>query len=240
MVLSALIWSGLGFASAQAVGFQQYDFGNVGGWKPLHSWCDTTSRVLATTRPTTNLNKDVQPIVLSEWVGAKQTNSNYQLGPSDGGAGHIATALTPANKPITDPAPYYIYSSNVENTIDPEYHINHINEYVVPAGIFACRYDPKATVIAATSQYSLMVKQTNLGWQYTSLNRDGSKGVTLERGKYQVLPQGLYQWRWENAGFSYVLQAGAAGHPVGLLKVYKGNQLKANFSFLAYTISVAK
>ncbi|MDV6373613.1 hypothetical protein [Deinococcus arenicola] len=219
--------------SAQAQ-WQESSYANIGGWQPVHSWCDTPGRVLAVTLPAGASG----PVKLAQWVGGQRSVQNWQLGLPDPGAGQIYTPLTPAGQTPSQTPRYFIHSSNIENTTDPAYRMTHINEYVVSAGRFQCRYVPQATVLAATARHTVIVWESGGKVTYASRNRDGTPGIQLTGGTHTRV-SGREHYVWNNAGYQYVLEVGQSAGPGGSLSVQKGGKTLSREELLAYSISTA-
>lgn len=229
--------------TSTAAGFENHSYGNVNGWKDLHSWCDTTARVLAATAPTTDDPMTPQPTTLAQWTGSAQTGLTlrtlpYQLGPTDAGAGQLYTVLTPAAQPVSATPTSYIHSSNIENVSDPTYRMTHINGYVVPAGTFTCRYVPQAAVLAATAKHSLTVWEHAGHVTYASRNRNGTPGTYLTGGTHTRPTPGTDRYEWSRGAFRYVLDIGRPGHPGGSIRVLRGGVTVSQYPLLAYTVSL--
>lgn len=224
----------LGSAAAQAR-WSESSYANIGGWQPAQSWCDTPGRVLAVTTPAA----ETGPVKLAQWVGGKLSVQNWQLGRPEPGAGQVYTPLIPAGQTQSENPEYFIHSSNIENTVDPQYRMTHINEYVVPAGRFGCRYVPGATVLAATAKHTVIVWESGGKVTYASRNRDGTPGIQLTGGTHTRV-SGRERYVWNNAGYRYVLEVGQSGQPGGRLSVLKGTKLLSREELLAYSISVQK
>ncbi len=231
-LLLALVLAGSAQAQAQ---WQESSYANVGGWQPVQSWCDTPGRVLAVTAPANSGDA----VKLAQWVGGKINIQNWQLGRPDPGAGQIYTPLTPAGQTPSQTPRYFIHSSNIENTTDPAYRMTHINEYVVPAGRFQCRYVPQATVLAATARHTVIVWESGGKVTYASRNRDGTPGLQLTGGTHTRTNGGRERYVWNNAGYQYVLEVGQSAGPGGSLSVLKGAKTLSREELLAYSISTA-
>ncbi|MBB5364207.1 hypothetical protein [Deinococcus humi] len=222
----------MGSAGAQT-GWQETSYANVGGWVPVSAWCDTPGRVLAVTAP----GGSGTAVKLAQWVGGQLTIQNWQLGRPDPGAGQVYTPLTPVGQ-TPGPSPrFFIHSSNIENTADPRYRMTHINEYVVPAGRFRCRYVPQATVLAATAKHTAIVWETGRTVTYASRNRDGTPGIQLTGGTHTGAA-GRERYVWNNAGYRYVLEVGNSAQPGGSLSVLRSGRVLSREELLAYSISV--
>ncbi|CAM3347142.1 Secreted protein [Deinococcus saxicola] len=243
-LLAFLVLTLIGGAYAQAqpqkvpgqeLQWQETSFANIGGWQAVQLWCDTPGRVLAVTSPAGSRG-DVK---LAQWVGGKTSIQDWQMGRPDPGAGQVYTPLTPAGQTPGKPPQYFIRSSNIENTIDPAYHMTRINEYVVPAGRFQCRYVPQATVLAATARHTVIVWESGGKVTYASRNRDGAPGIQLAGGTH-TRTLGRERYVWDNAGYQYVLEVGQLAHPGGSLTVLKGGKTLSREELLAYSISVQK
>lgn len=228
-----------GGSVAGAAGYKEFSFGNLGGFKALHSWCDTPGRVLAVSAPAQVDPVTPQPVTFAQWVSGAQTKLAYQLGPQDAGAGQLYTTLTPAGQAVSQTPTYFIHSSNIENTVDPSYRMTHINEYRVPAGTFRCRYVPQAAVLAATAKHSVVVWERAGQVTYSSTNRNGTPGVYLTGGTH-TQAGGRERYTWARGEYEYVLEVGGAGRPGGVLLVRRGGVVQSRFPLLAYTISVPK
>ena len=228
-----LMMAVVGSAAAQT-SWQETSYAKVGGWVPVSSWCDTPGRVLAVTAPGGSSNA----VKLAQWVvGGQSTVQNWQLGRPNPGAGQVYTPLTPAGQVLGPNPRFFIHSSNIENTADPRYRMTHINEYVVPAGRFRCRYVPQATVLAATAKHTAIVWETGGTVTYASRNRDGTPGIQLTGGTHTGAA-GRERYVWNNAGYRYVLEVCDSAQPGGSLSVFRGERVLSREELLAYSISV--
>ncbi len=229
-VLVALV---LASSAGAQVRWHESSYADIGGWRAVHSWCDTPERVLAVTAP----GGSSTAVKLAQWMGGQLTVQNWQLGRPEPGAGQVYTPLTPAGQ-VPGPNPrFFIHSSNIENTADPRYRMTHINEYALPAGRFRCRYVPQATVLAATAKHTAIVWETGGTVTYASRNRDGTPGIQLTGGTH-TQAAGRERYVWNNAGYRYVLEVGDTAQPGGSLSVLRGGRVLSREELLAYSISV--
>ena len=224
-----LVLASVSLASAQ--GYEMKSYLNVSGPQPAAFWCDTPGRVLAVTQPESTPDTS-RPVKLVQWTGNKASIQNYQLGPSDAGAGNLYTALTPAGQRVSRSPKYYVHSSNVENVNDPNYRLTHINEFKLPAGTFNCRYKSQAVFIGATARHSITVWEYQGKVTYSSSNRGGSGGVYLTGGTHTG-----NEYRWTKHGYTYAL---TLGNPGATLSVLRGGKVLSREAFEAYSVSVGK
>ncbi len=216
---------------SSAQGYEMKSYLNFGGWQPAAYWCDAPGRVLAVTQPQRTDNS-AQPVKLVQWTGATHTWQNYQLGPSDAGAGQLYTALTPAGQIISDSPNSFIHSSNIENVSDPQYRMTKVGEFKLPGGTFQCRYKPNAAFIGATARHSVTVWEAGGKLTYSSSNRDGTPGVYLTGGIHAG-----DEYRWTKNGYTYALKL---GDPGATLSVLRGGKRLSQEAFQAYSISIRK
>ena len=198
---------------ASAQGYEMKSYLNLNGWRPAAYWCDAPGRVLAVTQPLQTTGNSSQPVKLVQWTGANHTWQNYQLGPSDPGAGQLYTALTPAGQPVSDSPQYFIHSSNIENVSDPQYRMTKVGEFKLPAGTFPCRSQPQAAFMGATARHSVTVWEAGGKLTYRSRNRDGTPGVDLTGGIHVG-----DDYRWTRNGYTYVLKLGDPGATLSVLR----------------------
>lgn len=205
------------------------------GWQPAAFWCDAGQRVLALTRPEKGAAL-AGPVLLLEWKGIHFTRQRYRLGRSDAGAGNVFNTIAPAGvQPDSDGLfKYYIHTSNVENTQDPAYLMSRVVEFVLPGGAYACRFESRARFMGATSRHGISILEDGKGLRYVSVNRNGSVGLSLVGGK-RIVDAAGDEYRWENAGYVYVLRV---GRPDAHLDVLRGHQVVQSETFLAYSVSV--
>jgi hypothetical protein len=233
-------WMGLALlGAASAAGYQESSYANTGqgGWKPVAAWCDASARVLAVTAPSGQ--GTVQPTTLLQWTGGNLSAQAWQYGPSEGAAGSIYTALTPAGGKVGGSPNFYVHTSNVENVTDPAYRLTHVVEFKVPAGTFRCRYVPQAAVLAATAKHSVVVWEQGGKVTYASRNRDGTAGVQLTGGIH-TRGAGGDGYRWQKGGYTYTLRLGGEATPGGSLSVSRGGRTLSTEALLAYSVSVPK
>ena len=221
---------------ASAQGYEMKSYLNLNGWQSAAFWCDAPGRVLAVTQPQTTQPPQTtgkpQPVKLVQWTGANHTWQNYQLGPTDPGAGQLYTALTPAGQTVSDSPDSFIHASNVENVNDPQYRMTRVGEFKLPAGTFQCRYKPNAAFIGATARHSVTVWEAGGKLTYSSSNRDGTPGVYLSGGTHAG-----DEYRWTRNGYTYALKLGTPG---ATLSVLRGGKLLSREAFQAYSISIRK
>ncbi|AZI43304.1 hypothetical protein EHF33_11585 [Deinococcus psychrotolerans] len=232
----ALLAASLAAASpTTAQGYEMKSYLNLNGAQPAAFWCDTPERVLAVTQPkgTGGAAQPVtQPVKLLEWAGGDSSVQDYQLGPSDAGAGNLYTALTPAGQKVSQTPRYYVHSSNIENVNDPLYRMTHVNAFKVSAGTFACRYKPQAAFIGATAKHSITVWESGDKVTYSSSNHDGTPGLYLMGGTHSG-----QHYRWTNNGYTYAL---TLDDPAATLSVLRGAKVLSKEAFLAYSVSTRK
>ncbi|WP_161883122.1 hypothetical protein [Deinococcus alpinitundrae] len=216
---------------ASAQGYEMKSYLNLNGWQPAAYWCDTPGRVLAVTQPPQTTDNP-QPVKLVQWTSANHTWQNYQLGPSDPGAGQLYTVLTPAGQPVSDSPGAFIHSSNIENVSDPAYRMTKVGEFKLPAGVFECRYQPQAAFMGATARHSITVWESGGKLTYRSSNRDGTAGVYLTGGTHKG-----DEYRWTKSGYAYALKL---GDPGATLSVLRGGKVLSREAFQAYSVSIRK
>lgn len=216
---------------ASAQGYEMKSYLNFNGWQPAVYWCDTPSQVLAITQPTAP-SAQTQSVKLVQWTGANHTWQNYQLGPSDAGAGNLYTALTSAGQKVNQTPKYYVHSSNIENVTDPHYRMTHVGEFKLPSGTFDCRYKPQAAFMGATAKHSITVWESGDNVTYSSSNRDGTADVCLTGGTHNN-----HHYSWTNNGYMYALNI---DDPAATLRVLRGGKVLSKEVFLAYSVSIRK
>ena len=217
---------------ASAQGYEMKSYVNVSGAQPAAFWCDAPGRVLAVTQPDATSDTP-QPVKLVQWTGSNARVQNYQLGPSDAGAGNVYTALTPSGQQVSGSPKSYVQSSNVENVNDSQYRMTKVSEFKVPAGTFKCRYKPNAAFIGATARHSVTVWEYQGKVTYSSSNRSGQGGVYLTGGTHIG-----NEYRWTKNGYTYALNLG--GDSGASLSVQRGGKLLSRELFEAYSVSVRK
>lgn len=225
-------------APAGAAGYQEDSLANFGSWQRAAFWCDTPERVLAVSAAAGSQG----PVTLAQWEKGRRSLQAWQLGRPDPGAGQVYTPLIPAGQPQGHSLRYFIHSSNIENTADPQYRMTHVNEFVVPAGRFQCRYVPQATVLAATAKHTVIVWEARGRVTYASRNRDGTPGVQLAGGTH-TRAAGRERYAWQANGYTYVLQVGNPRHadpPGGSLSVLRGGRVLSREELLAYSLSTPR
>ncbi|TSA82430.1 hypothetical protein FNU79_13725 [Deinococcus detaillensis] len=234
--LSLLAAASLAAASpTTAQGYEMKSYVRFLGFEPAAFWCDAPGRVLAVTQPkgTGGAAQPVtQPVKLLEWAGSDYSVQDYQLGPSDAGAGNLYTALTPSAMPVRDAPTFFIHSSNVENARDPQYRMTHILEFKVPSGTFRCRYKPQAAFVGATALHSVTIWEHQGKVTYASTNHNGTPGVYLTGGQHSG-----NEYRWYKSGYTYLVKLSFENSS---LIVLRGNTVLSNESFQAYSVSVRK
>ena len=161
---------------------------------------------------------------------------SYQYGPSDAGAGNLYTALTPAGQPVSDHHTSYVHTSNVENTNDTAYRMDHTIKFVLSTGTYTCAYQAQAEFMGATARHGITVLETGSTVRYVSSNRDGSVGLNLAGGTHTVIA-GSDDYFWKNNGYSYALHV---GRPGATLTVRRGSAVMSRETFQAYSVSLKK
>ncbi|MBB5233931.1 hypothetical protein [Deinococcus budaensis] len=210
--------------------------------QPAFAWCDAPDRVIGVTQPQ-KLGPAPQPIQLRQVLKRPAPNTDafdyvaeYNLGPSDAGAGQVYTAIT---FPLSG-GRYFIRTSNVENVRDPAYRMTRVNEFRTPEGTFPCRYQPQAAFMGATSRETVIVWDNGKTATYATRNFDGTPGVYVTGGrKINVAGTGvIYDFPGGN-GSTYRVITGSAPGTSAMLNTTTREALKGlTQSFLAYSISL--
>ncbi|GAA5512845.1 hypothetical protein Dcar01_01569 [Deinococcus carri] len=228
-------------ALAAPVRYEMKSYANIGGkWQPAFAWCDAPDRVIAVTQPAGADLSQPQPIKLRQVLKRPAPNTDafdyvaeYLLGPGEGAAGSIYTAITFPDGTGQD-GQYFIHTSNVENVQDPAYRMTHVNEFRTPEGAFRCRYQPQAVFMGATNKRTVIVWDNGKTATYATRNFDGTPGVYVTGGKWTADEHGKEYRFTSSDGYVYVVNASPFSAQV---QVKKGDKVLLTEPFLAYSIS---
>ncbi len=239
-------------ARAGAAGYEMKSYVVADGQtQEAAAWCDAPDRIIGVVQPASANLKQPQPTKLRQVLKRPAPNTDafdyvaeYLLGPSEGAAGSVYSALIPPGRtPHSDAASqYYLRLSNVENTADPAYRMSRVNEFRTPEGAFRCRYVKDAAFMGVTNKRTVIIWDNGKTVTYATHNFDGTPGVYITEGRKRYTTEGGTGYEFKTTdGHTYGVMIDEYRPASGAkLSVYKAQNLKLSEKFLAYSISLPK
>lgn len=250
--IAALTALGTALALAAPARFEAKSFMTVDGRvQPAFAWCDAPDRIIAVTQPANADSNQSQLVKLRQVLKRPAPNTDafdyvaeYLLGPSEGAAGSMYTALLLPGRTQNFGAAsqYFIRRSNVENVQDPAYRMSRVNEVRTPEGSFRCRYVPQAVLMGVTSKRTVIIWDNGKTITYATRNFDGTPGIYVTGGQKGHSLEGgtAYEFSTKD-GFLYRVVVDSYGPGTGFtVNVLRNGTVKGRESFLAYTVSTPK